>query len=283
MIDNQAPGQHLTVHHAPYESATRILLWAFTGAIFFSLGGVLAIKIAPGVMRFFGPYFPVLVKGPTWTYMSLLPVIVALMYLPIVGGRRLMWLILAGSLIGASAELLGTTTGFPFGGYAYTDWLGPKILSHVPYFIPLSWFAMAMVCYDLSLRVTRHRGLTVLMSAVFMVGWDVSLDPAMSRAFPFWTYTESGFFYGMPLSNWGGWFLTSVVILGVYSMITRGVRVEHRLAPLFFFLNCFFPFMLSLQYGLYGATVAGVLTTAIILGLVHWTSTGRRASAGTEG
>jgi putative membrane protein len=204
--------------------------------------------------------------------MSLLPVIVALMYLPIVGGRRLIWLILTGSLIGASAELLGTTTGFPFGGYTYTDWLGPKILGHVPYFIPLSWYAMALVCHDLSLRVTRRRGPAILLAALFMVGWDVSLDPAMSRAFPFWTYSTDGFFYGMPLSNWAGWFVTSLAILGVFWLLTRGVRVEHRLAPLFFFLNCFFPFILSLQYGLYGATLAGVITTAAILALVRWTS-----------
>ncbi|MDX1741190.1 MAG: bisanhydrobacterioruberin hydratase CruF [Rhodothermales bacterium] len=273
MINTLAVEQHSPDAHPTYDRAIRILLWVFTGAIFFSLGGVLAIKIAPDVMRFFGPYFATLVKAPTWTYMALLPVIVALMYLPGVGGRRLTWLILTGSIVGAAAELLGTTTGFPFGGYGYTDWLGPKMLSHVPYFIPLSWFAMALVCYDLSLRVTRRYGPAILLGSLFMVGWDVSLDPAMSRAFPFWTYTENGFFYGMPLSNWGGWFLTSLVILALYSFIARGVKVQHRLAPAFFFLNCFFPFMLSLQYGLYGATVAGVLTTAVILSLVRWTST----------
>ena len=252
----------------------RPLLWVFAGAIFFSLGGVVAIKIAPEVLRFFGPYFPVLVKAPTWTYMALLPIIVALMYLPALGARRTAVLIAIGSLVGAGAELLGTTTGFPFGSYSYTDWLGPKILDHVPYFIPLSWFAMGLVCYDLALRVSRHRALSVLLGAVFMVGWDVSLDPAMSRAFPFWTYGENGFFYGMPLSNWGGWLITSIVILALYSVVIGDVQVRHRRAPIFFFLNCFFPFTLSLQYGLYGATVAGILVTAVILIAVRWRSPG---------
>ncbi|NNE48177.1 MAG: carotenoid biosynthesis protein [Rhodothermales bacterium] len=249
--------------------AVRILMWVFTGAIAFSLGGIIILKIAPGVLRFFGPYFPTLVKAPTWTYMALLPVIVALMYYRQLGRRRTVVLVLIGSIVGAGAELLGTTTGFPFGGYSYTDWLGPKILGHVPYFIPLSWYAMGLVCYELARRVTNSTALAILLGATFMVLWDVSLDPAMSRAFPFWTYEEIGFFYGMPLSNWGGWFVTSAVIIAAYSRVIRGITIRHRVAPLFFFLNCAFPFMLSLLYGLYGAAAAGAVSTGLALLIVR--------------
>ncbi len=260
----------------------RALVWAFVGAILFSLGGVLVIKIAPAVMRFFGPYFPTLVKAPTWTYMSLLPVIVVLMYYPSLGPQRTIWLVLTGSVIGAAAELLGTTTGFPFGDYEYTDWLGPKIFDHVPYFIPLSWFAMGAICYDLARRVVRRRTLTVAVAAVFMVAWDVSLDPAMSRAFPFWTYGEAGFFYGMPLSNWGGWLLTSLVIECVFAAIVRDQGLHHPLAPSFFVLNCFFPLALSALYGLWWATVAGVLATGLVLVIVRRTPCHRRSEDGED-
>jgi len=38
------------------------------------------------------------------------------------------------------SELLGTSTGFPFGHYSYLSGLGYKIAGLVPFTIPLSWF-----------------------------------------------------------------------------------------------------------------------------------------------
>ena len=38
------------------------------------------------------------------------------------------------------SELLGTSTGFPFGHYHYLSGLGYKIAGLVPFTIPLSWF-----------------------------------------------------------------------------------------------------------------------------------------------
>jgi hypothetical protein len=38
-------------------------------------------------------------------------------------------------------EAVGSTTGFPFGSYDYTDTLQPQ-LAHVPLLIPLAWFMM---------------------------------------------------------------------------------------------------------------------------------------------
>jgi putative membrane protein len=138
---------------------------------------------------------------------------------------------------------------------------------------------MGLVCYELARRVTESAVLAILLGATFMVLWDVSLDPAMSRAFPFWTYEENGFFYGMPLSNWGGWFVTSAVIMGAYSGVTRGITIRHRLAPWFFFLNCAFPFMLSLLYGLYGAAAAGAVSSGFVLLLVRSRSRTHDAAA----
>jgi Predicted membrane protein len=43
-------------------------------------------------------------------------------------------------LLSLSSELLGTSTGFPFGHYQYLSGLGYKIAGLVPFTIPLSWF-----------------------------------------------------------------------------------------------------------------------------------------------
>jgi carotene biosynthesis associated membrane protein len=241
----------------------KLALWAFVASIGFSVAGMLLLKLFPSLMSVFGPVFSTLVKAPTWTYMTMLPVLSVLMYVRAHGWALMAFFLLWGSLAGGMSELIGTTTGLPFGPYQYTDWLGPKLLDHVPYFIPLSWFAMSIISLDLARRVTTRRYERIAVAAVFMVLWDVSLDPAMSSAFPFWIYPEGGFFYGMPASNWAGWLVVSVVIVWGYEAIGGGLRTGSRWAPLLYVLNCLFPLMISLLSGLYAAFVIGLIATAL--------------------
>ena len=249
----------------------KIALWIFVGSIVFSIAGTLLLKLVPSTMELFGPIYPQLVKTPTWTYMTLLPLLPVLMYSRSLGWRRMTFFVVWGSLIGGLSELIGTTTGFPFGAYAYTTWLGPKLLGHVPYFIPLSWFAMSIISLDLARRITTRRGVRILTATVFMTLWDVSLDPAMSNAFPFWTYPNGGFFFGMPASNWAGWLgVTLVIVLG-YEFLGGGLKASNRWAPWVYGLNCAFPLSISLLYGLWGAFLIGAAATALpLLALWRW-------------
>ncbi|MEZ4701629.1 MAG: carotenoid biosynthesis protein [Rhodothermales bacterium] len=247
----------------------------FVAAMGFSIGGSLLLKLFPASLALFGAYYPTLVKGPTWTYMAILPILPVLMYGPSAGWKTMGLALLAGSAIGGASELIGTTTGIPFGEYAYTFWLGPKILDHVPYFIPPSWFAMSIASYELAGRLTRSPISRIPLAAAFMVLWDVSLDPAMSRAFPFWTYPNGGVFFGMPLSNWAGWFGVSLVIMTAYAGLFRNRELFHEWTPVYYLLNGAFPLALSLLYGLYGAVAFGVIATALPLYLVAQSRTAR--------
>lgn len=260
------------------ERALRLALAVFVGTMAFSVAGMLLIRLMPQVMGFFGPYYPTLVKAPTWTYMVLLPVIPLLMYGSQLGTKRTVAFFVWGSVIGAASELIGTTTGVPFGAYAYTSWLGPKIADHVPYFIPTSWFAMSIVSFDLARRLMASRLAQIVLAAFFMVLWDVSLDPAMgSQAHTtFWSYPEGGFYYGMPLSNWAGWFGVSLVIMGGYSLALGARPLKHRLAPLVYGLNGLFPLLLCLLYGLYGAFFIGAIAILLPLG---WLAGTRQTTA----
>lgn len=243
----------------------RIAILAFAATMAFSIGGMLMLRLVPAAMDWFGPIYPQLIKAPTWTYMALLPVLALLMYGPILGWRRMTFFFAWGSLIGASSELMGTTTGFPFGDYAYTFWLGPKILGHVPYFIPPSWFALSIISLDLAGRIARQRWGRMLLAALFMVCWDVVLDPAMGRRAEttFWYYPDGGFYYGMPLSNWLGWFGVSLIIVAGYEWVGKGLPSLSRWAPRVYLLNGAFPLVLCLLYGLYGAVVAGIAALAL--------------------
>ena len=250
------------------ERLFKIGFWTFVGSICFSFAGTLLLQAVPSLMAVFGPYYTQLVKAPTWTYMTLLAILPVLMYYRSLGWPLMAFFIVWGSLIGGLSEYLGTTTGFPFGAYSYTGWLGPKLFGHVPYFIPPSWFAMAIISLDLARRLATSRWGRILLATIFMTLWDVSLDPAMSRAFPFWTYPDGGFFYGMPASNWAGWLLVSVIIMIGYEYLGGGLKETHSWAPWLYVLNCVFPLSISLLYGLYGAVVVGLLAMALPLWLL---------------
>lgn len=240
--------------------------WVFTATIVFSILGTLVLYV-PAVAAFFAPYLNGLIKGPTWVYMGLLPVLSLALYWRELGPARSVGFLVAGSLIGAAAELVGTQTGFPFGAYTYEDWLGPKIAGHVPYLIPPSWYALSIICLDLARRYGLGRGGRIVAAAVLMVVWDVALDPAMSYAFPFWTYGIEGQYFGMPLVNWAGWLLTSLVIAAVYEFALGGLGPApgpfvRRWAPPLYALNLLFPIAVCFLYGAPWAGVIGLLALA---------------------
>ena len=134
-----------------------------------------------------------------------------------------------------SSELLGTSTGFPFGQYYYLSGLGYKIAGLVPFTIPLSWFYMGLTCYLLArvgLRVQIKAGwwrplLALGMGAVLLTAWDLVLDPAMSQApIPFWQFDEVGEFFGMPYRNLSGWLGTGLLFMSVAAFFWRRTAVS---------------------------------------------------------
>ncbi|HEY9645501.1 MAG TPA: carotenoid biosynthesis protein, partial [Chroococcidiopsis sp.] len=120
-----------------------------------------------------------------------------------------------------SSELLGTSTGFPFGDYSYLSGLGYKIAGLVPFTIPLSWFYLGLSSYLLARsglglgKVERESNLAIALlknlaaialGALLLTSWDFVLDPAMSQtAMPFWYWHQPGAFFGMPYQNFAGW------------------------------------------------------------------------------
>lgn len=127
-------------------------------------------------------------------------------------------------LISVSSELLGTSTGFPFGDYHYLSGLGYKIGGLVPFTIPISWFYMGIVCYALARAGVklaekpnwiRQLG-AIALGALMFTSWDFALEPAMSQTIvPFWYWEKAGAFFGTPYQNYAGWYGTSFLFMSV--------------------------------------------------------------------
>ncbi len=130
--------------------------------------------------------------------------------------------------ISLGSELLGTSTGFPFGDYGYLSGLGYKIGGLVPFTIPLSWFYVGLSSYLIGrsgLKVAqkpswgRHIA-AIAVGALLFTCWDFALEPAMSQSsLPFWYWEQPGAFFGTPYQNYAGWFGTSAVFMSVAGLL----------------------------------------------------------------
>src|SRR6266480_1428916 len=104
-------------------------------------------------------------------------------------------------------EFIGVTTGIPFGQYSYTTSLSPSLLS-VPLFIPLLWCALGYFCMEASDYY--------IMASALMVSLDLSFDPVFSTSLHLWTWQSQGEYFGVPLSNFFGWFLASLTFFAIF-------------------------------------------------------------------
>ncbi|QBD77362.1 carotenoid biosynthesis protein [Ktedonosporobacter rubrisoli] len=186
--------------------------------------------------------------------------------------RKTLIFFCASTLISLSMELLGTSTGFPFGPYAYTNFLGGKILGHVPYSIPLSWFYMGFTSFLLAhLLIARtnwsHKSLwSVLGGAYLLTVWDLTLDPSMTNnnlPIHFWVWYTNGLYFGMPISNLLGWSVTGLIYTSVSRVLWRSPLDSKPLVAWLPFgiyaANTCFAIVLNLSSGLILPPVIGIL------------------------
>ncbi|MEH1824870.1 MAG: gamma-carotene 1'-hydroxylase CruF [Nostoc sp.] len=137
--------------------------------------------------------------------------------------------------ISLGSELLGTSTGFPFGDYSYLSGLGYKIGGLVPFTIPLSWFYVGLSSYLIArtgLKVAqkpswgRHIA-AIAVGALLFTCWDFALEPAMSQSsLPFWYWEQPGAFFGTPYQNYAGWFGTSTLFMSVAGLLWRNTSIK---------------------------------------------------------
>src|SRR5215213_4645935 len=70
------------------------------------------------------------------------------------GWRNTLALFRITAVVGWSFEQAGVATGLIYGVYHYSDALGPK-LGHVPYAIPIAWYSMLYVSFQIAQLMTQ--------------------------------------------------------------------------------------------------------------------------------
>ncbi len=276
----------------------KILFFGHCGAILLGLIGLLLMLPHPEIWDGTSSGEAVFQWNMTYTgslYILLGAATMLLFGLRFLGARETLTFFCASTLISLSMELLGTSTGFPFGPYAYTNLLGFKILGHVPYSIPLSWFYMGLTSYILASLLVARTGWrrktlwSLLLGAAFLTAWDLALDPAMaSTRLPvqFWHWYEAGPYFGMPISNLIGWSVTGLLFMSVSRLFwQRNLKTNNLSAWLPFGVyaaNICFALALTLSSGIWLPGLLALLLGLLPAALALWPAQNEPGQSGTS-
>lgn len=217
--------------------------------------------------------FELSMAGGGVVYMVLGAAAVAIYAYRTLGLRSTLAFMLPSVFLSLGSELLGTSTGFPFGHYSYLSGLGYKIGGLVPFTIPLSWFYVGLVSYliaragldvDQKPSWLSHIG-AIALGALLLTTWDFVLDPAMSQTtLPFWYWQQPGAFFGMPYQNFAGWMGTGALFMTVAALLWKNTPLKLKRSqlglPLVVYLSNFaFAAVLSWASGFWIPVLLGLL------------------------
>ncbi len=125
------------------------------------------------------------------------------------------------------SEFLGVLTGYPYGPYAYAAMTGPWLFGLVPVFILVAWLNITYLSMaTTTLALGRSRPWLAFVDGAVAVSWDAMVDPLAVRA-GYWTWFSPGGLYGVPITNFLGWFL----VVTVFSFVLRTVWARDANAP----------------------------------------------------
>lgn len=211
-----------------------------------------------------------------------------------VGRRATVIFFLVSVLLSLLLEFTGTSWGWPFGNYEYTEMFGFKLLGKVPPAIPLSWFFMGFASFALASALIRkwrgRAGLwpSILLGAMLLTTWDFVLDPAMSQdrlALQYWIWEDVGPYMGVPLVNFVGWLGTGAVFMFAASRFDerlRPIQVEQDVFFLLLYLcNLLFAVGICMANHLWLPAAIGGLVTGLVL--AGWFASGFGAPRLSEG
>ena len=204
--------------------------------------------------------------GPTagsgWTapaFLFLAALLTLRLTLP--GWRRQL---LAAGVIGMAAEFAGLNWGYPFGSYSYTGVLHPSVLG-VPVAIGCAWLILFAYVRQM-LGWFKIAGWQRAVSGAFwMTALDWVIDPLAAGPLRYWSWTDAGWYYGVPAGNFAGWFLVSLILFLIFR---QSPGRDRRVAYAGFSILLFFT-LIAFRHLMIGPMMASAVLLALHLLLLH--------------
>lgn len=136
--------------------------------------------------------------------------------------------------VGWFAEQMGSSRGWFFGHYTYTDVLGAT-LGDVPMVIPMMWFALTLLGYVMACLILWRQpvlaapgwvtgGLTAWLAALIVTAFDLGADPYFVFVLEAWIMEKKdGGWFGETLQGFVGWMLIAFAIVATFQWRARPV------------------------------------------------------------
>jgi putative membrane protein len=225
---------------------------------------------------------------------------------PHLGWKKVGFFTVAGYLIAFASEYSSINNGFPYGWYYYIDATKNSELwiAGVPFFDSLSYVFLAYCSYATALfivsplrgwrwdlvtletRAIRRSFAVVFLGSLLQVFLDIIIDPVAlqgSRWFlgQIYGYREVGVHYGVPLSNYLGWWLVGFLMILALQFIDRivdrqlerpagvcGMPFRSLLGPLLYLSVIIFNLTMTLLIGERQMAVTGIFIYVLPLAIV---------------
>jgi putative membrane protein len=147
--------------------------------------------------------------------------------------------LVAVALTGFAFEAFGVRFGLPFGEYVYTGVLWPQLLG-VPIAIGVAWMVLVAFASDFACRFRLRPWLASACAALLTTATDLVIDPLAANRLGYWKWAHGGVYYGVPFTNFVGWFITALLasrILGSRGRTNFWAAFVGTAIILFFALN----------------------------------------------
>jgi putative membrane protein len=112
--------------------------------------------------------------------------------------------------------------------------MGPKVFQ-LPVLLALAYLGIGYVAWIMGLLILGYvdkpiRGRAIvylpLVASSIMTAWDVAMEPAWSTLDHAWIWSYGGAYFGVPVSNFLGWLLTSYCFYQAFALYCRGNPVQ---------------------------------------------------------
>ena len=188
------------------------------------------------------------------------------------------------------AFLFEEFVGLQSGLYYFTDLMGPRI-DKAPLAIGLSWMAvfymgwfMANLVCDGAPSPRNNSILRIVVksavAALIVSAADLAADPVSVEG-GLWVWIDGGPFFGVPYSNYIGWFFVGTIILSIIGIVNRSNCDDSidfapfdakiwSVAPLLAFGLMGLVFVIGNYAGVMGVVEAYAMGATFLIALVKW-------------
>lgn len=169
----------------------------------------------------------------------------------LLGARPALQFMLIAVGLGWFAEQMGSTHGWFFGHYTYTEVLGARLVN-VPIVIPMMWFSLTYAGYVISNLIVwqapvdgapglGNAAMLSFLAAMIVTAFDLGADPYLVYTLKAWIMAKTdGAWFGETVQGFFGWVFVAFCIIFSFRMSVRKLPLRpsspflrrHALVPL---------------------------------------------------